>query len=178
VVSQIPIGWLSDRFDRRQVIIGVAGATGLIALLCWAFSGLPYALNAMIFVFGMLSLPIYGLAMAYINDHLNPKQFVAASSSAILLNGAGAAAGPLLITFFMNIMGTGVFFPSISIVFFVLAGYGLYRITKREAVPMADQGDYIVMPVRPTPLTMAITEEGHNILQELEESERKNGTDN
>ncbi|MEM7618055.1 MAG: MFS transporter [Pseudomonadota bacterium] len=175
VASQLPIGWLSDKYDRRIVIIATSGASTLIAAASWAVSDSPYILNLMIFFLGMLTLPIYGLSMAYINDHLNPKQFVAASSSAILTNGTGAAIGPLVITFFMTMFGTFMFFPLIAITFLILMVYGLFRMTQREAVPLEEQGDHISMPVRPTPISMAITEEGHNILKELENEETKNG---
>ncbi|MEM6812086.1 MAG: MFS transporter [Pseudomonadota bacterium] len=173
VAAQIPIGYLSDKFDRRIVLIAVALITGIVGLICMAMAGNPYMLNICFFAFGMLSLPLYGLSMAHINDHLNPRQFVAASSSAILVNGAGSAVGPLIITFFMTSFGTIVFFPSISIVFFALGIYGVWRMTRREAVPLEEQCDYTAMPVRPTPFTMAITEEGHNILKEMEKEERK-----
>ena len=173
VVSQIPIGWLSDKYDRRFVIIGVSAISTIVAILCWATSGNPLLLNIFIFLLGGLTLPVYGLSMAYINDHLKPSQFVAASSSAILTNGIGAAIGPLVITFFMTVFGTYMFFPLIGIVFLTMTGYGIYRVTQSDAIPMEDQGDHITMPLRPTPISMAITEEGHNILKELEDEENK-----
>jgi len=112
--------------------------------------------------------------MAFINDHLNPNQFVAASSSAILTNGFGSALGPLIITFFMTMFGTFMFFPSIAITFFALMVYGLFRITQRDAIPLDEQSDHITMPLRPTPISMAISEEGYNIMKELEDEENKN----
>lgn len=172
VASQIPIGWLSDRYDRRIVILAVALLTGIISLLCFFISGQPYLLNLVIFVLGALSLPVYGLSMAHINDHLTPRQYVGASASAILVNGVGAAIGPLIISVLMSIFGTQVYFPLIGLVFFVLVGYGIYRTRKRDAVPMEDQGDHAHMPLRPTPISMTITEEGHAILKEMEDSEK------
>jgi len=174
VFSQIPIGWLSDRYDRRLVIIATSGASFIVSVLCWALSSQPYALNLAIFFLGVLTLPMYGLSIAYINDHLKPSQFMAASSSAILTNGAGAAIGPLVITFFMTAFGTFMFFPLIGLIFMGLTIYGFFRMSKRDAVPLDEQGDHITMPLRPTPISMAITEEGHNIMKELEDKEDKN----
>lgn len=168
VASQIPIGWLSDRYDRRIVILAVAFITAVISVLCFFISGQPYLLNLIIFLLGALSLPVYGLSMAHINDHLTPRQYVGASASAILVNGVGAAIGPLIISVLMSIFGTQVYFPLIGLVFLVLFGYGVYRTRKREAVPMEDQGDHAHMPLRPTPISMTITEEGHAILKEME----------
>lgn len=171
VASQIPIGWMSDRYDRRLVILGVALLTGIIAISCFFVSGNPYILNFVIFLLGALSLPVYGLSMAHINDHLTPRQYVGASASAILVNGVGAATGPLVISVLMSILGTQVYFPLIGLIFLSLVGYGAYRTRQREAVPMEEQGDHMSMPLRPTPISMTITEEGHEILKELEKNE-------
>lgn len=171
VASQMPIGYLSDKYDRRLVIIGVSGASSVTAMLCYFASGNPYLLNAIFFLLGALTLPIYGLCMAHINDHLTPRQYVGASASAILVNGVGAAIGPLAISVLMSLFGTEIYFPLIACVFFYLLIYGLYRTQKRDAVPLEDQGDYTAMPARPTPISMTITEEGHEILKELEKNE-------
>lgn len=171
VASQMPIGYLSDRYDRRLVIIGVSGASCVTAMLCYFASGNPYLLNSIFFLLGALTLPIYGLCMAHINDHLTPRQYVGASASAILVNGVGAAIGPLTISILMSLFGTEIYFPLIACVFFYLLVYGLYRTQKRDAVPLEDQGDYTAMPARPTPISMTITEEGHEILKELERNE-------
>lgn len=167
VASQMPVGWLSDNYDRRVVLLGISGATAIAAMACWAVSGNPYILNICVFAFGMLSLPVYGLSMAQINDHLTPRQFVGASATAIMINGVGSAIGPFAISFFMFLFGTQAFFPTIGATFAVLTAYGLYRMTKREAVPMDEQGDYTSMPLRPTPLTMAVSEEGYQMQEEV-----------
>ena len=168
VISQIPIGWLSDRYDRRLVIIAVSMACALCSFACYLFSNNFLLLNASILFLGALSLPIYGLSIAQITDHLTPKQYVAGGASAILVNGAGAAIGPLLISLAMQLMGVDTYFILITSVFVALSIYGIVRTQIREAVPMEDQGDYNIMPVRPTPLSVAITEEGHAIMKEME----------
>jgi MFS family permease len=171
VASQIPIGWLSDNYDRRLVLIGTALLSGVISIACLVMSGSPYALNALIFCLGAISLPIYGLSMSHINDHLTPRQYVAAGASAILINGVGAALGPFGISIIMSIFGTVFFFPLIAVVFFWLFGYALYRTTKRDAIPLDEQGDHMQVPIRATPLTMTITEEGHAVMKEMQEDE-------
>ncbi len=168
VMSQIPIGWLSDKYDRRIVIIGVSFSCTLSALSCYHFSDNFLWLNISIFTLGALSLPIYGLSIAQITDHLTPKQYIAGGASAILVNGAGAAIGPLIISLTMRTVGVDSYFIMVSLVFGWLCLYGLYRTQKRDAIPLEEQGDYTAMPVRPTPMSMSITEEGHTILKEME----------
>ena len=168
VASQIPIGWLSDRYDRRIVLIGVALLSSIASIMCFMASSDPFWLNISMFALGAITLPIYGLAIAHITDHLTPKQYVAGSSSAILINGTGAAIGPLVISVIMQIFGIDSFFILVSIVFFILFAYGLYRTRRRDAIPLEDQGDHVTMPLRPSPISMTITEEGHAIMKEME----------
>lgn len=172
IFFQLPIGWLSDRYDRRIILIAVSLLTSTIGAICFFVSGNPYLLNAVFFLFGGLSLSTYGLSMAHINDHLTPRQYVAASSSAILVNGVGAALGPLIVSVFMSTLGTQVYFPLISGVFLWLFLYAVYRTSKREAVPLEEQGDHVSMPLRPTPISMTITEEGHAMLKEIEKNDK------
>jgi MFS family permease len=170
VATQIPIGWLSDRYDRRIVLIAISFLSAIASILCFVTSGHPLSLNFAMFILGCLSLPIYGLAMAHITDHLTPKQYVAGSSSAILINGLGAAIGPLIISLFMEMTHINSFFILIAGVFMTLCVYGLYRTQQSDAVPLEDQGDHVSMPLRPSPISMTITEEGHEIMKEMEKN--------
>ena len=168
VAAQIPVGWFSDRYDRRIVMICVSFLAMAMGIICFLFSDNPALLNIAFFFLGSFILSIYSLSMTHINDHLTPRQYVGASSSAILINGLGAAIGPLIISIIMSLFGTKLYFPMIALAFFVFSAYGLYRTQKREAIPLEDQGDHIKMPLRPTPISMTITEEGHAILKEME----------
>lgn len=169
VFFQMPVSWLSDRYDRRLVINAVALLSAITAFVCFVVSENPYVLNAVFFVLGGLSLTIYGLSMSHIHDHLTPRQYVGASSSAILVNGMGAAVGPLVISALMSIFGTKLYFPAIAIIFAGLFVYGLYRTQKRESIPLDEQGDHMQVPLRATPISMTITEEGHAILKEMDD---------
>lgn len=166
---QMPVGWLSDKFDRRVVLITISFVSFALSTLCYFVSDSYYFLTIAVFFFGGFSLCIYGLSMAHITDHLKPRQYVAASASAILVSGVGAAIGPFGISVIISVFGIDLFFIVISAILCVFFLYGLYRTTKRQTVAMEDQGDYTTMPVRPTPLTMAITEEGHMTMKEMKE---------
>jgi len=156
VAFQMPISWVSDKYDRRLVINIVSVLAAITAFVCFIVSDSPYVLNAVFFILGGLSLTIYGLSMSHINDHLTPRQYVGASSSAILVNGMGAAAGPLVISTLMSLFGTKLYFPAIAIIFGGLFVYGLYRTQKRESLPLDEQGDYMQVPLRATPISMML----------------------
>ena len=173
VASQIPIGYLSDTFDRRFILISISFLSSIFAAICYFVSNQPYLLNIGVFFLGALSLPIYALSVAQITDHLTPKQYVAGGSSAILVNGLGAAIGPLLISLLMKIFGIEMYFILIAAVFACLFAYGAYRTQRREAIPLEEQGDHYNLALRPTPISMTITEEGFEIMNQMQDDKQE-----
>lgn len=143
LVLQWPIGKLSDMFDRRRVMVGVSFAT---VLICYAMmdknanngSGL-LALGAL---FGGLSFTLYPLAVAYTNDYIGPEDRVPASGGLMIAYGIGASLGPAAGAVFMDMLGPSGLFVFIGGVALLLMVFILWRITQRQAPPLAEQGDY------------------------------------
>src|SRR6185312_6515964 len=95
VVTQYPVGRLSDRMDRRTVIAGVCVVATLCAAALAMFHELPHALFLILTaVFSGAALTLYSLAVSHVNDHVEPAQMIAASSALLRLNGFGAAVSP------------------------------------------------------------------------------------
>lgn len=67
----------------------------------------------------------------------------------------------------MAVMGTDIYFLSLAAVYMALFAYGLYRIQKCEAVPLDMQKEHVNMLVRPSPISMTTTEEGHTIITKM-----------
>jgi len=155
VALQWPLGLLSDRFDRRRVIvIAFAGvlATGLGLALIEATGPLLLALGAL---FGGLSFALYPLCVAHANDHLEPDQRVAASGRLVLAYSAGAAAGPLAAASVMSVAGVGGLFLFIA---FCAGGallFGAWRQIRALPIPADQQQNYQVLP-RTTPMSAAL----------------------
>lgn len=168
IAFQIPIGWLSDTYDRRLIIIVISGISSLIAMACFLTSGSPFLFYFMFFILGGFSSPLYGQAIAHTNDHISERQYVAAGATLILINGVGAALGPFLVSVFMSIFSIHVYFPIISIAFGSLCLYGLYRTQKRDAVPLEDQGDAMLMPRAASPIVMNIMEESADTMKKMD----------
>ena len=79
VALQWPLGRLSDKLDRRKVIVFSFGGT-FAAAIAMALLGTPgVILMTLGFLFGGLSFALYPLCVAHTNDHLQPEQRVAAS---------------------------------------------------------------------------------------------------
>jgi len=149
---QWPIGRLSDKLDRRRVLTAVTFAAALAALLASLLpSGNVLALYAMIFLIGGMSFPMYSLCLAHTNDHLTPKQMVAASGTLMMVGGAGAIFGPIAVSLLMSGAGPQGFFTCVAVVHAAIGIFALYRMTRRAPVPLAEQGTTV--PVTTTGYT-------------------------
>ena len=143
LVLQWPIGWLSDRFDRRKVIVAVAWlATG--ASIGAGAGGIDsYAvLIGSTALLGGMSMPLYSLCGAHTNDHLSPRQIVAASATLVLVGGLGLTMGPLLAAALMHIAGPSGLFWLLAVVHGGIGAYGLFRMVRRDPVPLEEQRTY------------------------------------
>ena len=135
VLTQLPVGRLSDRIDRRAVLIAVCMLAAVIAAAAAVFSALSrMTLFVLAAGFGGIVLTLYSLSLSHINDHLDSQQMVSSSGSVILLNGMGATLGPLLISSSMNIFGPSAYFGSLAILVAALGLYAIWRKGRRAAV--------------------------------------------
>ncbi|MGH8324748.1 MAG: MFS transporter, partial [Steroidobacteraceae bacterium] len=97
VLTQYPVGRLSDRTDRRTVIAAVCTLATIVAGSIAASGGMPRPLLLLLAaLFSGFALTLYSLGVSHVNDKLEPAQMVAASSALLRLNGAAAAIGPVL----------------------------------------------------------------------------------
>ncbi len=137
---QWPIGRLSDKLDRRRVLTAVTFAASLAALAAaMAARGEAIALYAMMFLLGGMSFPMYSLCIAHTNDYLTPKQMVSASGSLMMVGGAGAIFGPIIVSLLMRNMGSDGFFVCVAAVHFAIGLFALYRMARRAPLPLAEQ---------------------------------------
>jgi MFS family permease len=159
VLFQIPVGWFSDLYDRRIILISICFLSGVFSLGCFfAVSGsLLFYLS--FFLVGGFSLAMYGQCLAHTNDHISPHHYVAAGSSLILVNGVGAAIGPLFASVSMSIFGVNMYFLTLAAIFLTVFLYGIYRIKNSPAIPLEDQGDSVATPARLTPVILNIKQE-------------------
>jgi MFS family permease len=132
IFSQYPIGWISDRIDRRTVIMMLSAVSAVIATLTMLTDGFtPVLFIGMVTIFGTLSLPLYSLVIAHANDHLVKEQILGASAKLVLLYGLGSILGPLTVGQFMQSMGGGGFLAFNALVYASLAGFAFWRRLKR-----------------------------------------------
>ncbi len=170
LLLQWPIGRLSDHFDRRRVITVVTLLAALSALAALPFTDSPGIwLFVLIGVFGGLHLPLYALCIAHTNDHLRTDQMVAASGRLMLIYGCGSSLGPLSASLLMSAMGPGGFFWWLAIIHGAIGVFALYRMTRRAPKPLEEQGAFLPLTPRASPISVElVAEESLNRREEQE----------
>jgi len=144
VLTQYPVGRLSDRMDRRTVIAIVCTIATLVAVSIVVFNDMPHGLFLVFAaLFSGFVLTLYSLAVSHVNDKLEPGQMVAASSALLSLNGTAAAIGPVLAGSLMAAFGPKAYFATLAALTGGLTIYDLWRKTRRSAVPAAQKGPFI-----------------------------------
>jgi MFS family permease len=152
-----PLGWLSDRLDRRLVIIGAAvtAATTLgIMMALVPDEATRWVLYLCAAIFGGTIIPTYSVVMAHVNDAVDAGEFVAASGGLLIMQGVGAVVGPLLAGFAMSAFELG-FAYTVIVTQLLMAVFGMYRLTRRAAPPEMHKGTFLVEP--PVPVGTALT---------------------
>ncbi|MEM1431074.1 MAG: MFS transporter [Pseudomonadota bacterium] len=152
LLLQYPIGWLSDRMDRRRLILSVAGLGALVSVV-GAMSGSVYwVLVGVAALSGGLGQPLYALLIAYTNDYLQPEDMAGASAALLFLNGIGAIVGPLIIGWALGVFGPPGFWVFMAVVMSGVSVYAAWRMTRRPSAYAAED-DYEAVsyaPITPT----------------------------
>jgi len=151
-VLQYPLGWLSDRLDRRWVLITSTTGAVVAGLFLAQAAGTSALLNyAGIFVFGAFALPLYSLSAAHANDRAKPGQFVLVAAGLSFFFSLGASIGPVLAAWVMKTFGVSAFFTYTSVVHASLVVVTLWRMRVRGR-PLAARTRRFVTLLRTSPV--------------------------
>ena len=168
-LTQWPIGYLSDLYDRRNIIIittitsaifcaliFIASVDGLQLMYLateWGTSKLMFFI--FITIYAGASLSLYPLNLAHTNDFVPKEKFVAAGGGLQLIFGLGAIGGPIACSIFMNKFGPNSFFIFLLIFHVIIGLFGIYRITRRVTKDNPDS-TFTPLPKNITPLGMEL----------------------
>ncbi len=152
---QYPLGWLSDRMDRRQLIMIVAAVCAVGAFIGMASGGQYTLLLVSAFLIGGLSNPLYSLLVAYTNDFIELEDMASVSGGLVFINGLGAISGPVITGWLMSTFGAGAYFLLIATLLVILALYAAYRMTQR-ASPASEETSSSYAPVSMSSSALAV----------------------
>jgi len=164
VVGQGPIGYFSDVYDRRKVIVVTTLAGSVLAFLSILSSSDPlqntyymdeFAFKKILFflfvgAYTSLCLPLFSLNLAHTNDFVPKEKFVAAGGGLQLIFGIGAISGPIICSIFMGWFGLNGFFVFLILIHALIGIFGLHRMRVRKSVENPDS-TFTPMPATITP---------------------------
>jgi MFS family permease len=165
VVTQYPVGRLSDRWDRRTVIAGICILATLCAAALAAFHRLPHFLFLILTaVFSGAALTLYSLAVSHVNDHLEPAQMLAASSALLRLNGFGAAVSPILVGSLIAGYGPHAYFGALAGLTGLLTVYDLWRKMRRRPVPRDRKRPFVAAQPQAVTARLSVTSDRTDVV--------------
>jgi len=159
LIWQIPVGWLSDRMDRRLLILALS-AIGAAATGVGFVVGAQYeTLLVLAFVVGGVANPLYALFIAYTNDYLEVDDMAAASGGLVFAYGVGAVVGPMATGQVMELAGPHGFWLFLAVVFLSITLYAGWRMTRRPGVPVDETGSYLGVLPTSSPVAVEAAQE-------------------
>jgi len=155
-LNQYLIGYLSDIYDRRVIILIVSFLAALFAVFAVIFNYSFIYLLIFTFIFGGLTVPLYSLAIAHTNDFLSKSEMVAASSGLLMVGGVGLTIGPILGGIAIDLIGANGFWIYLFVIHSGIGLFTIYRISIRDSVPLEDQGSTVLVGSRASPVVMEL----------------------
>ena len=156
---QYPVGLISDRVDRRKLII-------LLALLGFIGAGVGLILYSnffivlfTFFIVGGVANPLYSVLIAYTNDYLEHEDMSSAAGGLVFLSGIGGIVVPVLTGQLMNLFGPESLILVLCLIFMGIVAYGIYRSTKRSILDVEMSTAHIAIMPQATNVAVGISQE-------------------
>jgi len=151
---QLPLGRWSDRIDRRVIIAAVCVLAAILGVVLATFGGAHrWTILPLIFVFGTVALPLYGLSVAHTNDRIARQDFVETSATLLLINSTASVVGPTFAALVMGYAGTAALFLYSAAIHAAMAIFTLVRIAMRDEPADAHREPYEPQPQQATLVT-------------------------
>ena len=140
---QYPLGALSDRIDRRYVLVAASVIVVGGAAVATQMSGAALAWLILVFaVWSGATESIYAVANAHANDRAEPQYYVSLSSTLLVAWSVSGFVLPALATALTQVAGLKAFMYVAMAVAALYGAFVAYRLTCREPVPQADHEPY------------------------------------
>jgi MFS family permease len=157
LLFQIPFGWISDRTDRRYVLIAASLLVAVAGIAAARYDAAALMVILVIYVvWSGASESIYSLASAHANDRASKDDLVALSSSMLFAWSISGFIIPGLGTALTAAYGTQSF---IYVAIAIAAAYALFvlwRVLQVRPVPSDETGSFAPMTAQaPLPVDLA-----------------------
>ena len=170
-IFQYPIGKISDKYDRRTILLSL----NLIAIASLIFIYLLGSLsfNLLLVFIGIhsaVSLPYYAVVISHMNDFLEKDEIVSGSSTLTLVNALGMVMGPMLASGFMAYFGAYGYFLYMIVIYCLVAPYNFFRIrVGRTSNIYEENTPSMIVPRTASPVGMQLASD--QIITKIEDDE-------
>ncbi len=145
---QIPVGFASDRMDRRFVLIALAtGAIAVDATFILLQPDDPTLVLTLAALFGCCIYGMYPILLAHASDHAADSSFMELSGGLLVLFGIGSIFGPMIAGVVMSAAGPSGLFLTTICAHAIIVLFALWRISLRAAVPEDEKGAFVPVSV-------------------------------
>ncbi|WP_042337513.1 MFS transporter, partial [Paraburkholderia ferrariae] len=127
LLSQWPVGKLSDRMGRRATLGLVSAAAAVLAATLIVVRA-PLLVDCVLFLYVALTFTLYGVIVSDVNDRVDQSARVKTSATLLLVFSIGGAAGPTVGSLFMRFLGAGGLY-----VFALAVTVGLAALSRTKA---------------------------------------------
>ena len=142
-VGQIPLGRLSDRIDRRLVMVGLgAGAAVVGALIVTINPSAGWLMYVLFALYGFAANPLYAIAVAHANDFARDGEFARVAGGMLLILGIGLAIGPTIASVLMGAIAPAALFIVTAMFHAIIAGFAYWRMSQRKGIDAADRAPF------------------------------------
>jgi len=151
---QWPMGWASDKRDRRKVMIfGMLMMAMFSAIIVFMPTMQLWVYIILVGVLGGFAMSIYPIILAHAGDYTSSKQMVPLCATLMLAFAVGMAIGPITGSFAMDVLGPEGLFIHTILFCLVFVIFALYRMGKRTSVPVDKHVAFVNMPASSTAIS-------------------------
>ena len=136
-VAQWPVGFLSDRMDRRRILAWILAGAVVAGIVLGAMPLGLLGLSGLGLLYGALAMPAYSLAAAHAYDRTPPAEAVETAAGLLLAYGVGSVVGPSLASVGMLHYGSGALFFFTAISHLLLFVFVQWRMIWHKEAPRA-----------------------------------------
>ncbi|PMR75728.1 MFS transporter [Billgrantia endophytica] len=151
--AQWGLGRLSDRIDRRKVILGMAMVMTVSGAIVSLVARLDFLVLLLVACFHTAMLhTLYSLSLAHTNDWLEPGEVVAANAKLMIWYGIGSIIGPFSASLVMQLVGPDGLWLFLGSVSLALGLFVMVRLSTRHGESgEVEQEPFVAVPALETP---------------------------
>jgi MFS family permease len=151
---QWPMGWASDKRDRRKVMIFGMLMMALFSAIIAFMPTMPlWVYVILVGILGGFAMSIYPIILAHAGDYTSSRQMVPLCATLMLAFAVGMAIGPITGSFAMDVLGPAGLFIHTILFCLVFVIFALYRMSKRTSVPVDKHVAFVNMPASSTAIS-------------------------